>query len=96
MLKKTKPLVPDLPTCKVWIGKSWWIGALFFQNQKVVVLINNVNCQADLGPLKKVRVRHVEPEADILILPRDQIYKLELLQLQSGSTSHDQTDAIIP
>lgn len=45
------------------------VGYLYMKNERVVVLINNVSSEADLGPLKPVRRKHVDPEANIRVFP---------------------------
>ena len=56
------------------------IGVLYFENERVVVLLNNLVQNADLGPIKYFRDKHVEPEATIVIIPRDQVRAIEILQ----------------
>ena len=56
------------------------VGFLYMKNERVVVLLNNVAQRAHLGPLQNIRRERVEPEAQILILPRRKVEKIELLE----------------
>jgi hypothetical protein len=51
---------------------------LYFENEHSVVLLNNVTEEADLGPLKSIRRRHIEPEADVSIFPRKEVDEIVL------------------
>lgn len=70
----------SLRACEVLDGKSSYIGFLYMQNERVVVLLNNLVADADLGPLQSIRRKHIEPEADILILPRRQVNTIKILE----------------
>lgn len=45
-----------------------------------VVLLNNLREGADLGPVKPIRRRHLEPEADIRVVPRHMVEGIERLK----------------
>ena len=69
-----------LPACVVSSDKASHVGALYLATDSVLVLLNNINSQADLGPLKSVRNVHIEPEVDILILPKTGSYAVDFLE----------------
>jgi hypothetical protein len=56
-------------------------GLLYFQTDTHVVLLNNVAGEAELGPLHARRDIHLEPEADITIIPRESDMTVELLEV---------------
>jgi hypothetical protein len=56
-------------------------GALFFENERVVVVLNGVRGSANLGPLQPVVRKHIEPEADyIWIFPRKEVDRIQILE----------------
>jgi hypothetical protein len=65
-------------------GRSRLIGALYLENERVVVVLNTVSSAADLGELKTIREEHVEPEADIWVFPRDQVTVQRLEERRSA------------
>lgn len=70
-----------LQTCEVRTTSGWsHIGLLFTHNERVVVLLNNIVNKAYLGPLQNIRHKHIEPEADILVLPRNQVIAVNVLE----------------
>ncbi len=70
-----------LPICCVHHnGKFKSIGLLYFENERVVILLNNLTNKADLGPIMDICNDYVEPEASIMIIPRDQVMTIEILQ----------------
>jgi hypothetical protein len=70
---------PRLPICIVHSGKVHHTGFLFMENERVVILLNNIVAGAELGLLQNIRYEHIEPEADIFILPRSQVDSIELI-----------------
>lgn len=61
---------------------GWTIGELYLENERVVILLNNiVSNMADLGPLRSVRYKHVEPEADVWVFPRESVQSRIVLEL---------------
>jgi hypothetical protein len=69
------------PSVKVWVGNSFYFGGLYMRNERVLVLINNECSAADLDrKWKKIRYDHVEPEADIRVLPTRKVDKIEGLR----------------
>lgn len=72
---------PRLRPCLVKAGKVDYFGFLFIENDRVVVLLNNLRDRADLGPLKHVRDEHILPEADIFVLPRVSIDAIQLFEV---------------
>ncbi|MGA2461397.1 MAG: hypothetical protein ABSF82_08255 [Candidatus Bathyarchaeia archaeon] len=69
---------PFLRSCEVITGNIKRAGFLYFENKHSVVLLNTVTDEADLGPLKRFRRRHIEPEADVWIFPRKEVDKIIL------------------
>jgi hypothetical protein len=61
------------------------MGFLYMEDSRFVVLLNNLAIEkADLGPLRSIRHDHIDPEADILILPRGQVDAMEMMQFQAA------------
>jgi hypothetical protein len=56
------------------------VGILYFQTDRHVVLLNNVVAEADLGRLKSRRSRHFEPEADVTVIPQEEVTSVEFLE----------------
>ena len=69
-----------LQPCVVLGNKSVYTGFLYMQNERVVILVNNLVDNAELGPLQNIRRKHIEPEADILILPRRQVNTIKIVE----------------
>ena len=69
-----------LRPCCVFAGRTRHIGFLYMKNERVVVLLNNLAEKADLGPFQSIRRDHIEPEADILILPCREVNAIEILE----------------
>jgi hypothetical protein len=67
--------------CCVFTEQWRYIGIDYLDNERVLVLLNNIVDRADLGPLQTVRHNHVEPEADILVIPREQVKSKVILEL---------------
>lgn len=67
--------VKPLP-CEIRINNSLRADFLYMDNDRVVVLLNNLRQDADLGPLEPVRKRHILPEADILVIPRKDVAEI--------------------
>jgi hypothetical protein len=59
-----------LPACEVITDKSKYIGSLYLNNKRIVVILNNIRSDAHLGQLERVRYKHIVPEASIVIFPR--------------------------
>jgi len=57
---------------------------LYIRNERFVVLLNNVRSGADLGALKAEREDHIEPEADLLIIPTAQVLDIGIMKLTDG------------
>lgn len=60
------------------------VGLLYFQTGTHVVLLNNVAERANLGPLRARRDTHLEPEANIIIIPKELDMTVALLEARSG------------
>ena len=54
------------------------IGMLYFKTAAHVVLLNNVVKGAHLGRLRNRRRIHIDPEADVIIIPRSEILSIEV------------------
>ena len=70
---------PDLPACIVRTGRELHIGMLYFQNDRVVVLLNNLLMGVDLGLPKPIYNKYAEHEADILVFPKSTVDKVQIL-----------------
>ena len=69
-----------LPACRVHHNAGQYsVGLLYLENERVVILLNNLIENADLGPIKSIRIEHIEPEASITIIPRDQVTAIEIM-----------------
>ncbi len=69
-----------LKSCCVHHSGGLSVGLLYIENERVVVLLNNLVEKADLGSIRFIRDEHIEPEASIIIIPRSQITDLQVLQ----------------
>ena len=56
------------------------VGMLYFETDDHLVLLNNVFEGAHLGRLRNMRRKHVEPEADIVVVPRHEVVSVDLLK----------------
>jgi hypothetical protein len=65
---------------EVRIGSIRHLGRLLFKTAEFIVLINNWVDGTDVGPLKTIRRRHVEPECDVTVLPRSPDMTVEFLR----------------
>ncbi len=70
----------ELRSCVVRLKRGWIIGLLFMENERVVVILNDIRSAADLGPLKPIRREHIDPEANVWVLPRDQVEEIQILE----------------
>ena len=76
-MKFMDTLMDTYPTVQVRVGNSFYIGHLYMKNERVLVLVNNLSSAADLDrKWKKMRYDHVEPEADIRVLPTRKVDKI--------------------
>jgi hypothetical protein len=55
-------------------------GYLYFETDLHIVLLNHVASQADLGPLRGRRLKFLEHEADIAIIPRSEVTAMHVLR----------------
>jgi hypothetical protein len=69
---------PSLPTCEVVTDRLKAFGVLFFTNNEVVIILNHINALADLRPKWRPRVNRIQPEANVLILPRHDVREIRL------------------
>ena len=69
-----KKFQPCILTTK---ANSKYYGYLYINNERVVVLLNDITSKAYLGPLRNKREKHVEPEANIFIFPRKKVRSIE-------------------
>jgi hypothetical protein len=68
-----------LPVCIVRAQGFMSVGALLLDTSTHVVLLNNVRKGVDLGPIKRIRKKHIEPEADIHVIPKGMVVSIERL-----------------
>ena len=66
-------------------GSRSTVGLLYFQTDDYVVLLNNVAGDAELGPLRSRRNIHLEPEANITIIPMESDMSVEEGTLKLGT-----------
>lgn len=71
---------PDKRLCVVRTQRSESVGALFMKTRTHIVLINSIREGADLGPIKKVKTRHLEPEALVYVIPKRLVEDVRLLE----------------
>jgi hypothetical protein len=64
------------PLCEIRMHDSKHLGYLYIDNERTAVLLNILQEDADLGPLKPVRKHHILPEANITVIPRKDIAKI--------------------
>jgi hypothetical protein len=55
--------------CEVRTKDFVSVGALFMETTTHIVLLNNVREGLDLGPVRPVRAQHMDPEADVWVIP---------------------------
>ncbi len=72
-----------LQTCEVVTDRFSTLGSLYMKNKRFLVLLNNIRGTADLGPLRRIRREHTEPEADVLVLPRGMVKTINIFQTDS-------------
>jgi hypothetical protein len=70
---------PDLPICGVRTDLAWTVGMLYFQNDRVVVLLNHLVKGIDLGPLKPLCKKYREHETDMFIFPKAAVNEIQIL-----------------
>jgi hypothetical protein len=68
-----------MPIVAVERKSSTIVGRLYFRTQRHVVLLNNIRHCAHLGRLRGRRRRHFDPEADVFVIPTDQIVAVHAL-----------------
>jgi hypothetical protein len=67
-----------LSTVVVKTRDGWTrIGFIYLRTEKILVLLNHITEGADLGPLRAVRKKHIEPEAYIMIFPIAEVESIE-------------------
>ena len=74
------PRLRDRRACVVRTPRSLSIGSLFMQTRAHLVLLNSEREGADLGPLKKKKIRHLEPEALVYVIPRRLVENIQFLE----------------
>ena len=79
MTTRNKP-VRRLRPVLVRVGVTMHTGFLLFATSKFIVLLNNMVKGADVGPLKSVRMKQIEPECDVLVLPRSASVTMEFMR----------------
>jgi hypothetical protein len=71
--------VRRLKSVMVKDGGTQHAGALLFETSDFIVLLNNMIDTTDVGPLRLVRSEHIEPECDVLVLPRTPSMSVKIL-----------------
>jgi hypothetical protein len=79
----------SFPACVVHTKDSKAIGALFMKTSRFVVLLSGYSSEADLGPLRAVRTKHVEPEARVHVIPMHLVESIRYLVPTSSITADD-------
>jgi hypothetical protein len=74
----------SLKSVVVNVGEMEHIGLLLFETTEFIVLINNVVTGADVGPLRPIRTEQIEPECDVLVLPRAPGMTVKFLKSWAG------------
>jgi hypothetical protein len=69
-----------LPLCQVQSKSGIHIDFLYLENERVVVLLNNIPDNAYLDPFKQIRDKHIIPEAHIMIIPREIIDNILMIE----------------
>ena len=67
------------PTVIVKTKRISTIGLMYFKTSTHIVLLNNVVEKAELGRLRQLRKRHVEPEATVVVIPRVDVERIEVI-----------------
>ncbi len=79
MRKKAMRQSADKRVCVVRTQRSVSVGELFMKTRTHIVLINGIRQGADLGPIKKVKTRHIEPEGLVYVIPRRLVEDVQFL-----------------
>jgi len=80
MRKRTMRQAPEKRLYVVRTQRSESVGALFMKTRTHIVLISSIQAEADLGPIKKVKRRHLEPEALVYVIPRRLVENVQVLE----------------
>jgi len=70
---------PKLRPCIVHTERYSTTGLLYRQTKRHVILVNNVRERADLGSLKRIRRKHLDPEATVIVIPRETVTSIDKL-----------------
>jgi len=63
-------------------GREESIGLLYFQNERVTVLLNGIVDSTDLGPLKNLHKKYTDFEAHMIILPTSEVEIVHTLEIK--------------
>ncbi len=66
--------------CIVRTRRGWVAGMLYFQTRRHVILVNHISDRTDLGPLRRLRREHLEPEATVHVIPREDVQAIDILR----------------
>jgi len=80
MSPTTSKGLPSFPVVEIRTERYRSIGALYFETDGFVVLLNSVNADGDYGPLKTYREKHLVPESNATVYPRHMIKKIVRLK----------------
>ena len=81
-MAKNNSSLSKYPPCELKIGKCKVApGFLYLETKNHYVFINNTRNDIDLGVLKNVKTKHLDPECKVSVFPKslvDQLTKLEM------------------
>ena len=80
-MAKNKSSISKYPICVLKIGKCKVSpGYLYLETKNHYVFINNIRNDIDLGKLKNVKTKHLDPECTVSVFPKslvDQLTKIK-------------------
>ena len=76
--------IANMRPCVVYTKNSVFSGCLFIRSPHCLVIANTIAEGSLLGPLEQSKVRHLDTEADFVILPRDKVQKVKFLKIKNS------------
>jgi len=81
-MSKAKLTFSTLQPCELHIGKYRIVGELFVETKHHYVLINDVRSGIDLGPLKSIKEKHIDPECSVSVFQKAIVDRITKLRVQ--------------
>jgi len=77
----------NIRPCAVSTKNTIYYGLLFIDSPDNLVLANHVAEKALMGPIEQRRVRFIDAEANFVILPRDEVQKVQFFRVCKDNMS---------